>query len=265
MKAFLSLIAIAAVFSFASCQKVIDIDLNSKDPKIVIEGIVTDDTLTPQTIRITQSVNFSATNSFPAVTGAVVTLKDDAGDSMLLTETTPGYYQTSKMHGIPGRTYFLNVKTGGKTYTASSKMPLKVRFDSLKIEEFGFGANASKSIVPTFRDPAGTGNNYRFTLYDNEIVSTLLYLYDDMQVDGAINQRPLFSRDENMKFAVGDSVTVVMMCIDRPVYNYFFSLSQNSSGPNQSATPANPVTNIDGATLGYFTAQTVEVKKTFIK
>ncbi len=265
MKALLSLIAITAVFSFASCQKVINIDLNSQDPKIVIEGIVTDDTLTPQIIRITQTVNFSATNSFPPVTGAVVTLKDNAGDSILLTEATPGYYQTYGLHGIPGRTYFLSVTTGGKTYTAQSTMPVKVPLDSLKIEDFGFGPGTSKSITPVFRDPVGRGNYYRFRLYDNAIVSTSLYLFDDMAVDGAINNQPLFSNDKDMKFAIGDTATVVMMCIDKPVYNYFFSLSQNSSGPNESASPANPATNISGATLGYFTAQTVGTQKVVIR
>lgn len=61
-----------------------------------------------------------------------------------------------------------------------------------------------------------------------------------------------------------DTVNVMMMCIDKSVDLYFYSLSQNGGGPNASATPANPVTNIEGAVLGYFSAHTLQIKKVVI-
>jgi hypothetical protein len=42
--------------------------------------------------------------------------------------------------------------------------------------------------------------------------------------------------------------------MDKPNYNYFFSLENASDGGPFSATPANPVTNIDNGALGYFGA-----------
>ena len=39
-------------------------------------------------IRVSKAINFDQTNSFPAITGATVTLSDDAGNSEILTETS---------------------------------------------------------------------------------------------------------------------------------------------------------------------------------
>jgi hypothetical protein len=50
-----------------------------------------------------------------------------------------------------------------------------------------------------------------------------------------------------------DSVTIEMHCIDKPVYDYYYSLGNRDN----SATPANPVSNIVGGALGYFSAHTV--------
>ncbi len=265
MKAVLSLFTIALAFSIASCQKVINIDLNTKEPKVVIEGEITDDTTLVQYIRITQSVNFSASNSFPAVSGAVVTIKDNMGDSFLMKEGNPGFYQNAALKGYPGRTYYLTVVAGGKTYTASSTMPAKVLLDSITVGTLGFGPGNNVIITPVFHDPMGRGNCYRFKLYDNTKVSSDLYVFDDQAVDGAVNNQPLFTSDKDMKFDKGDTAAVKMMCISQPVFDYFFSLSQNTGGPNESASPANPLTNINGATLGYFSAHTVEVKKVVIR
>ena len=51
-----------------------------------------------------------------------------------------------------------------------------------------------------------------------------------------------------------------MQNIDPVVYKYWFSLSQNATGETQSASPANPVSNIKGGALGYFSAHTISTK-----
>jgi len=51
-----------------------------------------------------------------------------------------------------------------------------------------------------------------------------------------------------------------MICNDAAVYKYWYSLNDGATGTGQSASPANPVTNISGGALGYFSAQTVRTK-----
>lgn len=250
-----------------SCQKEIEIDLNSKDPQIVIEAEVTDDTLTPQTVIITKSVSLSDVNAFPTVSGASVTLSDNTGNSVALVETSAGVYQNSTLYGYSGRTYYLTVVAEGKTFTSVCTMPAKVSFDTILVDGAGFGGGGPgmvelKNVIPVFQDPAGRGNYYRFKLRKSDAVSSGLFLFDDEVVDGGINNRPLNSNDIQIK--IGDTVQIKMMCINKAVNRYFYSMSQNGSGPSASATPANPVTNIEGAILGYFSAHTVQTRQIII-
>lgn len=254
-------ILFVSVFTLSSCEKVIQLDLNSKDAQIVIEGEVTNDSTTPQTVKITKTVNFDQSNQFPAVTGANVVISDNAGNNVTLAETSPGVYQSYALMGVAGRTYFLNITSNGKTYNSMCTMPYKVNLDTIQtIPNLLPGGDAnSKSIVPIFKDPEGNGNYYRFKLKVNDKVSTGIQLIDDQIQDGGLNNVPII--DPNLSMKVGDSLTLKMMCISKEVRLYFYSLSQNGSGPNASATPANPVTNINGASLGYFSAHTIQTKK----
>src|SRR6185312_704498 len=142
------------------CQKVINIDLNSASPAIVIIGNINDQP-GPYTVTLSQNATFSDPNTSPSVSGAFITISDNAGNKDTLTEVSPGRYHTKKIQGIIGRTYYLNVISNGQTYTASSTMPQLVPFDTLRaVQLHGFRASDT-NIYPQvgFKDPA-TGNNY---------------------------------------------------------------------------------------------------------
>jgi hypothetical protein len=248
------LLASALLVLLSACQKVIDVDLNSSSPLIVIEGKITNyDTCS---VKISKTVNFSDSNVFPEITNAIVTLSDDSGNSAILAQTKPGYYQTNQLQGISGRTYFLNVKIDNNTYSANSTMPVLVNFDSLDaIPTGGFG-DGDRLVVPKYKDPLGKGNNYRFLLFKNRLRLDTYFLYDDNNADGKVNNRPLISFGNSINFT--DSVYVIMDGIDAAVYKYFYSLDQSASG--NSSAPANPVTNFTGDALGYFSAHTIQVR-----
>ena len=71
-----------------------------------------------------------------------------------------------------------------------------------------------------------------------------------------------FSDDEEDELEEGDVVTVEMHSVDQSIYDYFFSLEQTIE--QSAATPANPVSNIQGGALGYFSAHTVQTKTTVV-
>jgi hypothetical protein len=149
-----------SIINFA-CEKVISVDLNSAAPNIVIEGNITDQD-GPYIVKLSQTVNFDLTNTFPPVTGASVVISDNLGNSERLTEGLAGTYSTSTIHGVPGRTYTLSVSVNGKEYIASSTMPPPVTIDSLTLESMTFGGDNSKVIDVHFKDSAGVKNYYRF-------------------------------------------------------------------------------------------------------
>lgn len=257
MKSFSLIIAAISILSASSCTKVIDIDLNKSNPQYIIEGEVTN-AAAEQTVHITRSVNFSEDNKYPAVTNAVVVISDDAGNLDTLIQDEPGYYKTTKIAGIPGRTYKMDVSVDGQSFIASSKMPEPVLIDTLRMEERpSFGKNIIAPAV-TFHEPAGTGHYYYFMVYRNHHRIKTLYIDDDQASDGTVINR--FLPDADSSYNTGDKVCVDLQSITKEVYEYYFSLQQTIG--QSSATPANPVTNISGSNvLGYFSAHTANRRK----
>ena len=255
---FVCIFAIAAASIFSSCEKVITLDLKNSDPLYVIEGEVNKGELIHSVI-ITKSVKFSEVNTFPVVSGALVVLSDNEGNSDVLSEVSPGKYSSSSILGVEGRTYTLSVKINGQEFIATSTIPQQVNLDYLYFLEGGFGGAGEKVPVPIRQDPAGVENFYRFNMSvsrfkDNKgwVNDSTILIQDDAFSDGLISQQPLFG---SLGFFVpNDTCKLTMMCVDKNVYKYFYSLSLNS--PNGAATPANPVSNFSGGCLGYFTAQT---------
>jgi len=247
-----------------SCEKVIQIDLNDAEKKYVIEAMISDQ-LGSCKVVLTQTKNFDENNTFTGVSGAQVTIADNNGAPKTLTETAPGVYEAPALTAVSSHTYQLSVRVGGEEFSATSVMPALVHLDSLYITERIFFDEKNKYATVLYDDPAGVQNAYRFIQYVNGIKEKTIFVRDDDSNDGLTIERTLlfFSDDDDAdekKLKSGDNVRVEMLCISYPVYKYWFSLSQSSTGENQSATPGNPVTNIQGGALGYFSAHTWQSK-----
>jgi hypothetical protein len=249
MRKFIPTIAILIAAAFSSCQKVIDVDLNSADPMYVIEGIVIEGNNTHY-VQITRSLNFDQEAPFPAVNDAVVTIADDAGNTQVLSLAGDGIYIANNFPAVSGRTYTLTVSAGGNTFTASSTMPQAVALDTILATNYIFG-DTIRTVTPVFSDPAVIANYYQYKFYINSSYHPDILLQDDQFIDGNVNQQPLFAGD----LLAHDTVTIELLGIDKPVYKYFFALQQNSS-----TTPANPDSNFGKSCLGYFSARTRSVK-----
>ena len=250
------------VLSCCSCKKVIQVNLNDAAPQIVIQGEVSD-LPGPYKIYITKTVNFSATNNFPPVSGAMITITDDKGLNDSLTETAPGEYDThGSWQGKPGNSYTINVMTSGKTYTATSVMPQPVALDSIIFQKnTRFDGKSTISIEPNFQDPPGIANYYQFaeTINGNEL--NKIYIMDDRLSDGKYIHQVLF--DDSMHINSGDVVRLNMYNIDANVYHYLDEMLQISNNA-QSVTPANPDTNFSNGALGFFSAHTVVMKQAIV-
>ena len=253
------------VLLFSSCdqEEIIEIDLRDVPAQFVIEGSVTDEAV-PYTVRITRTVNFDQPNDFPAVSGAVVIISDNAGQMDTLFEKEPGVYETADAFpGESGRTYTLQVLVEGHRFMASSTMPSLVPFEGLKTIRLPFGGSNSLVMTPIFTDPAGLGNNYQFIQSNNGIRQPFIFVADDRNNDGSKISSLLLAPD--LETMVGDTVSVEMRTIDRATYKYFVALdASNGNGPNASV-PANPDNNFGEACLGYFAAYTVQRRSLIVE
>lgn len=253
-------IFLAATF-LASCEKVIDVKVNDAAKKYVIEAVLTDQSRSCQ-VMITQTKGLNEDNSFTGVNNAQVTITDDAGVVSNFAQTGAGVYQSS-LKGVAEKTYTLQVNINGEVFTAVSKMPLPVALDSLYITEVSFFSTTSKLVNVQYSDPVTSGNNYRFVQYVNGLKNKGIYIQNDDLSNGRLSTATLYNRDGDIN--KGDTVKVELQCIDPVIYKYWFSLSQSATGETESASPANPVSNITGGALGYFSAHTVRTKSVIAK
>ncbi len=249
---------------FVSCQQVVSIDLNKANPRIVIEGIITDQAV-PDSVRITKSGDyFEPSLFFPSISNALVTISDNAGTLDTLKEDDPGTYRTWTLRGFPGRTYTLSATIDGTVYTAVSTMPEKVFIDSLYTTPFrAFDGDLGYYINISFQDPPTPGNYYRVNLGINRpipsdsITGDRYHLFTDKLVNGNHVTIRLRTRRSVMR---GDTLTVELLSIDKAAYDYYNTLNDilTSDRAPTSLAPTNPNTNLSNGSLGYFAAYTID-------
>jgi hypothetical protein len=253
MKTFSKIIFTIVLLYFTSCEKVIYIDLNSTNPKVIVEGNITN-LAGPYTVLLSHSVNYYDPNTFPPVTGAVVTVSDNAGNSEILSEVIPGKYQTSSLQGVEGRTYSLKIEANGNEYAATSTMPYHVPIDSINYEQEDDG---DYRIVCKFKDPAGVANYYKLKITTNDtagIDSSNIRIVSDKFADGQE-----LSLTYHTHLLLNDSVFAKLEGIDKVTYDFYRTVPdvEGDIRSFMSAPPANPVNNISNGGLGYFAAYTI--------
>jgi hypothetical protein len=246
------IIPAACFFGLNSCEKVIPLHLNSSTSGIVIQGNIYDQP-GPYLVQLSGTVDFDQPGNYPPVTGARVEITDNVNQSEVLTETVSGTYATSKLRGIPGRSYTLTIKTGDQTYKSVASMPYPVSMDSIYFASNPF--SGEKTTTVRFSDPPFSKNFYRLVYFVNNIRQKEFYVLDDELFQGSTIRYALQSRGSNVKLSPGDNVVVWLESIDWGAYEYFRTSGRDGG---QSATPSNPVSNISNGALGYFSAGSVQ-------
>ena len=254
---FLSLKIVLSLLLFPSCEKVIDIDLNSAAPKLVVEGELSDQPVACS-IKLSKSINVDQSNTFPAVSGAVVKMQDDLGNMEILNETAPGVYTASTLNGIPGRSYILDITDNGKNYKSVSVMPAPVKIDTVYTRNLLFPEGFGITLFVGFKDPEAIENYYRMIAIVNGIPKTTFYVTSDQFQDGKKIVFQLEDDTVQKELVKGDSVTILLQCIDKAVYDYFYPMYFGSGD-------INPPSNISDEVLGYFSAYAVTSKTIVIQ
>lgn len=254
-------------FIFTSCEKVIEIDLNSASPKIVIEATINNNP-GPYKVLLTKTTDYFNPQDYPLISGAEVVISDNLGNTEKLIEKSAGNYETSTLEGVPGRAYTLNVNINGESFTSTSEMPKITMIDSVTYTQMPFMNPHSQSNVPQYRiscyfkDSIGVNEFFRIIAYKNKEKIRQFYLLDDKISDG--NQ--LGYGGIRGDIFLGDTIDIELIKIDQKVYEFYTTLANiilSGEGMRDNGTPANPNTNISNGALGYFGALAID-KKTII-
>ncbi len=262
-----------------SCQKVIDVDLNSANPALVIEGIITDGP-GPYIVKLTNSTDYFNPGTPQAVTNATVVISDSDGNSDILQNSGDGIYKTITLQGKSGKTYKIKVSVDGKNYEGQSYMPPLVRLDTIVLSKEasagGFGGGSprpgnSKGLIINcaFLDPVDAVNYYSFNLYIDSAIkkregNARFTIQNDQNFNGQILTHSFRNRTKT-----GDTVKIELLSINKPTYDYYRTINSIAGGGGGigggNAAPANPNTNLTNGAMGYFAAIAVSRKKLIVK
>ncbi len=261
----LTILAMIAALITSACRKDIHLNLQNASGLLVVEGNINDQP-GPYLIQLSRTVTFYDQDTIVPVSGAAISVTDNAGNYDSLIEVTPGYYYTTSLTGTVGRTYHMHARVDGKDYDATGTMQPAVPIDSIGINGSIFSGNPRGFIQ--FDDPAGVVNYYRTILYLYQYVDAgatatqhvkqhKVTVLNDRLNDGLTvqsNVRADYGIDQ------GDTLQVELDVIEKSVYDYWYTVN-NSTTSSNTAAPANPPSNISNGALGYFSAHSSTYSK----
>ena len=277
-----------------SCEDKISPTLERATPVLVVDAWLNN---RPgfQTIILTQTQAYFDNTSPPAVSGAVVTVRDDKGTTFSFPEDDKkmGDYiwmpLANEVFGTIGNRYTLTIKVNGETFESASYMGRVPVIDSITFDtEKRIGSKDSLTRAEFWAaDPAGHGDAYWIRSYKNGVLlnkpSEMNVAYDagfsaGGETDGVtfitpirrgINSNDQDATGRNLSpFLRGDSVNVQIHSITRAAFNYLHEVRIQTDRPGGFqelfSTPlANVSTNIsntktNGTTaLGFFNVAAV--------
>ena len=197
-----------------SCSEKYEIKTTANDPKIVVNGLITNND-GPNYVRIIKTANYTSENNYgnhydnaEPVQDALVIITDDIGNidtlTPLLSESLEfeynigyfivvqndtiivsdfqyyeigGFYKSNSIKGIPGRTYNLKILTEDGEYSAAAYMPAVPGIDSLSYLKKISEKDGDEYYVPLlyFSEPQDVKNYYLIKLCE-------VYYCDDLYV-----------------------------------------------------------------------------------
>ncbi|TJY36122.1 DUF4249 domain-containing protein [Pontimicrobium aquaticum] len=260
------LLLILTSFAIFSCEESIDLDLNTSEPKLIIEASINwikGTSGNEQEIKLSLSAPYYNLETPPA-NNATVSIFDSSNNKyMFIEDGLTGNYKNNGFIPQLDEEYTLIINYDGEIYSASETLKSVVQIDYVEqINDGGFTGEETE-LKAYYTDPVNIENYYFFEFKNNFTAIPTLEVYKDEFTDG--NQIFGFYTEEDL--TTGDEVTIRNYGISEAFYEYMFILLQQNSeeggGPFET-TPATVrgncinETNPSNFPLGYFRLSEVD-------
>lgn len=283
MKKYIIYTLSACALFFASCEKVINIDLSEGNKRLVVEGILKhykdDPTNGSQSIKLSTTYAYFDVNPDNAIRNATVSIIDNTDNTTTLLEesaTIPGTYVTDDLVAQTGHVYTLRVtcELNGSTEEFSATDTLKPvpDIDDMYqefVEETLFDEEGYYARID-ISDPADEKNYYQWQVYINGENAL-------EEINGGTKRETIrddeFLGENSTGISVydkvafpGDVIRIDQFSISEQAYFYFFNfygLVAESGGDIPPAPVIGNVSNINNPEeygLGYFGVSSVTSK-----
>ena len=251
---------IAMLFTLISCEDVIDVDLSTGKPKLVIDASLKWQKGTAgneQTIILSTTSGFYEEN-VPAATGATVFVTNENNDVFNFIEIpNTGEYFCDNFVPEIDQNYTLTVIYNEETYTATETLIAVPPINGV-VQDNNGGFTGNQIEVRFFYDDIPNLDNYYLIQFNTSI--TFLPEYDVIS-DEFFQNNQMFGLYTNEDLNANDNVTLTLQGISESYYNYMNILLgiAGSNGGSPFQTPPATVrgnivnqTNFDNYALGFF-------------
>jgi hypothetical protein len=258
--------------ALSACEKVIDIDLNEAEPRLVVEGAITLNN-GPYAVRLTTSGDFFTGEGIAPVSDADVFISGSDGQSETLVGVGNGIYITRDLQAVPYTAYSLKIRYKDEEYTASDTLFNQVNIEELSysVSELGKGGPDGSEyenhydILCKFKDASVKRNFYllQISINGEEITGMRgkYYLLNDERLNGQMVSYPFFGVGAN----ANDTIKVSLSAIGPATYDYFRTLNDALSQGGMGSTPYNPISNVSNNALGFFGTFTFDSESIIVK
>ena len=243
-----------------SCEDVIDVDVPSSEPKLVIEASLNwfqGSSGTSQNIKLSLTAPFFD-ETIPPANGATVIVTDESNNVYNFIENgNTGVYSSSTFSPQLDETYNLSVTYEGETYIASETLKPVSLITRVEQENDGGFSGDETELKAYYTDPEDEENYYFFEFINLKTGIIDLEVYDDEFTNG--NEIFGFYSEEDLE--QGDLIDIRIYGVSERFYEYMFILLQQNDEDGGDPFEVQPatirgncinITNPDNFPLGYF-------------
>lgn len=272
MKNIKSILAIMIALLTLSCEEVIDVNLNTAPPRLVIEASINWLRDTPgniQFVKLSTTTNYFA-DGVPPVTDAIVTITNSEGTIFSFTQMDePGLYICSDFVPVVNETYTLVVVYDGETYSSTEKLLATPEVTRIEQRNDGGVLGEDVEVKFFFNDIPNETNFYFLGIFDPYKVIPEYGVLEDRFFQNNEMFGLYFSED----LKAGDTLTFTMNGVSQNYFNYLnILLAQAGNNAGPFSTPTSTVrgnivnqTNFDNFALGYFRLSETEVNEYIVE
>lgn len=230
MKITRKLLVLTIGLFLASCEDVIDVDLDTAAPRLVIDASIDWERNTSgneQKIKLSTTTGYYS-NEFPTVSGATISVANSAGDTFDFIETSDtGVYICTNFIPVIGETYTLAVHLNGETYAAVETLHATANIEDSIVQNNSGGMGGDEIEITYYYQDNADEENY----YLNRIITPEVAFPEFMTGNDEFSQGNLISESyshEDLK--IGDNATITLYGISKRYFEYFNKIMIASGG-----------------------------------
>lgn len=257
------LLFVLSICTFMSCTKIIDIDLPTSDPRLVVEGSFDfdeNDTINSMYVKLSLTASYFSTQ-IPVVNDATVLVENQNAEKFTLEALGENgiYFTNEIVTPAEGDQFKLIVLYDGDIYEAIETYSITPTIEKIEQRREKYFDKPLYTVSIFYQDVPKENNllNYYYLMIEGNEVRPQLRVLSNEFTKGSLMES-MYISDEDTK--PGDTIRINLAQISRNYYDYMITLIgsiDNGGGPYQVPSGkvignVKNVTTPEKEALGYF-------------